>query len=381
VTDELTTALSCWKRFPVIGRRSATAVAEQGLGLAETAARLEARYVLEGTLRRAGERIRITASLSDAEQGHQLWAERYERPLGDVFEIQDDICEHIVRGIEPELTRAEMDRAFRKAPERLDAWDLCLRAAALIHEGTQDALSDAGLMLEQADALSPRCPHVHSLVALHRFEEALFGWIEDPVRHLARAQQAAREACRFDPRDWLAHALLGITTLWVDGDHARASDLVERATELNPSGARAYQFQGCVLEFSGRPAEAVEALEMALRLDPLLQSQALVRSDLALCHMLLGEYEQARIHCEAALETDARNTRALQRMLAILGHLDRPEDARAIMRRLEQVHPRLDLAYLETTYPFARPGDRDHLFDGLEKAGVDLGRTAAARAR
>jgi TolB-like protein/DNA-binding winged helix-turn-helix (wHTH) protein/Flp pilus assembly protein TadD len=375
MTEELTTALSCWKRFPVIGRRSANAVAAEGLGLQETAARLEARYVLEGTLRRSGDRLRITAALSDAEQGHQLWADRYERPLGDLFQVQDDICEKIVRGIEPELTRAEIDRALRKPPESLDAWDLCLRAGALMHEGTPDAISEAGLLLEQASSLDAKSPYVHSMIALHRVEEALFGWTEDPARHLARAQRAARDACRYDPRDWLAHALLGITTLWVDGDHARASDLVERAIELNPSGARAYQFLGCVLEFGGRPADAAEALQMALRLDPLLQSQALVRSDLALCHMLLGEYEQARLHCEAALDCDPHNSRALQRMLAILGHLGDVDEARQVLRRLTEVQPRLDVGYLEMTYPFARRQDRDHFFEGLEKAGAPLHRS------
>lgn len=372
VTDELTTALSCWRRFPVIGRRSSAAAAELEVGLRQIAERLEARYVLEGTIRRSGDRVRVTAALSDAARGQEIWAERYERPLGDLFQIQDDLCERIVRGIEPELTRAEMARAFHKAPERLDAWDLCLRAASLIHEGSRDRIAEAGLLLEQAMELDPQCPHVHSLIALQRLEEAIFGWSEDPAHHLARAQQAARDACRFDSRDWLAHALLGITTLWVDLDHARARDLVERAIELNPSGARAYQFLGCVLEFSGRPAEAVEALEMALRVDPILQSQALMRSDLALCHMLLGEYEVARMHGEAALDAEPDNARGLQRLLAILGHLGDEGGAADIRARLEAVQPDLDQAYLEMTYPFVRREDREHFFAGLKLGGARL---------
>ena len=373
VTDELTTALSYWKRFPVIGRRTAATMAKSSLGLTEIASQLEARYVLEGSIRRAGDRVRISASLSDARQGQEIWAARYERPIGDLFQVQDDICEQIVRGIEPELTRAEIDRALRKHPEHLDAWDLGLQAAALMHEGTRDSVAEAGRVLERALAVDPRCPHVHSLIALHRFEEALFGWADDPVRVLARAQQAARDACRYDPRDWFAQAVLGITTLWVDGDHARAIDLVEGAIELNPSGARSYQFLGCVLEFAGRLAEATEVLQIALRLDPLLQSRALVLADLGLCHMLLGEYEHARQLFAESLDFDPQNTRAMQRLVATAGHLGDVELAREIHERLLAVQPKISVAYLDATYPFVRSSDREHFMEGFEKAGVRLG--------
>jgi TolB-like protein len=372
VTDELTTALSYWKRFPVIGRRTAATMAHSELGLSEIAARLEARYVLEGSIRRAGDRVRITASLSDASQGQELWAARYERPIGDLFQIQDEICIQIVRGIEPELTRAEIERALRKPPEHLDAWDLGLRAASMMHEGSREAVAEAGRVLERALAIDPRSPHVHSMIALHRFEEALFGWAEDPVRVLSRAQQAARDACRYDPRDWFAQALLGITTLWVDGDHARAIDLVEGAIELNPSGARSYQFLGCVLEFAGRLAEATEVLQTALRLDPQLQSRALVLADLGLCHMLLGEYEHARQLFGEALDFDPQNTRAMQRLLATAGHLGDADLAHEIHARLLAVQPNISVGYLDTTYPFVRRDDREHFMEGLQKAGARL---------
>jgi TolB-like protein/Flp pilus assembly protein TadD len=369
VTEELTTALSCWKRFPVICRRSAFAYRGSELGLREIAGALEARYILEGNIRRSGDRIRISAELSDAEQGHQLWSERYERPLDDLFELQDEICEQIVRGIEPELARAEIDRALRKAPESLDAWDLGLQAAAKLYGGNPESLVEAGLLLERALELDPTCPHVHSLLALHHFEEALLGWSADPPTALAKALEAAQRACRLDPRDWLAHALLGIATLWVHGDHDRAIALEERALELNPSGARSYQFMGCVLQFAGRIAEAAEALQTALRLDPQLQSQALVLSDLALCHLLLDEPHEAVRLCDQALDHEPANARALQRRLAALGHLGEAALAAENLDRLLAAQPSFGVEYLRATYPFRRTQDRSHFLDGLERAG------------
>lgn len=371
ITDELTTALSCWKRFPVIGRRSAFAYRGSPLGIREIAAALGARYVLEGAVRRAGDRIRISAELSDAEGGHQLWSERYERPIGDVFALQDEICERIVRGIEPELARAEIDRAIRKPPGSLDAWDLELRATAKLYEGTAPAVEEAGRLLERALDLDPTCPHGNSLMALYHFERGLLGaGLSDPAASLGSALDAARRACRYDPRDWLAHALHGITSLWVEGDHRRATELVEHAIALNPSGARAYQFHGCVLEFAGRVAEAAEALAVALRLDPQLQSQALVLSDLALCHLLLGEHDEARRLCEEALRHDPDNGRALQRLVSACGHLGDAGRAAEARDRLLAAHPGFSAEYLEVTYPFERPEDRDHFYAGLRKAGL-----------
>jgi len=370
ITEDLTTALSCWKRFPVIGRRSAFAFRGSALGIREIAEALEARYILEGSIRRAGDRIRISAELSDAERGHQLWSERYERGLGDVFALQDEICEQIVRGIEPELARAEIERAVRKPPGSLDAWDLELRATAALYAGTRDAIEEAGRLLERALELDPTSPHGNSLMALYHFERGLLGGLDDPAASLGSAFEAARRACRYDPRDWLAHALHGISSLWVEGDHAKAIELVERALSLNPSGTRAYQFHGCVLEFAGRIAEAIEALETALRLDPQLQSQALVLSDLGLCYLLLGEHEEARRYCEDALGNDPDNTRALQRLISVLGHLGERDAAAAARARLEIVQPGFSGDYLRATYPFLREADHEHFYAGLAKAGL-----------
>jgi TolB-like protein/DNA-binding winged helix-turn-helix (wHTH) protein/Flp pilus assembly protein TadD len=370
IAEEVMTALSYWKRFPVIGRRSAFAYRGSLLGIREIAEALEARYVLEGTIRRAGDRIRISVELSDAALGRQLWSERYERPIGDVFALQDEICEQIVRGIEPELARAEIERAIRKPPGSLDAWELELKATANLYVGTRESIVEAGRLIERALELEPTCPHGNSLMALYHFENGLLGGIADASTSLGSALSAARKACRYDPRDWLAHALLGITTLWVERDHEKAIELVERAIELNPSGARSYQFIGCVYEFAGRIAEAAEALETALRLDPMLQSQALVLSDLALCHLLLGEHEEALRLCGQALQHDPENGRALQRSLCALGHLGDRERAAATREALLGVQPDFSSAYLEATYPFLRASDRDHFYAGLAKAGI-----------
>jgi len=368
LAEELITTLSYWRRFPVIARGATFAYRGRDKDVRKIGHELGARYVLEGSVRREGDRTRVTARLFDAELANQLWTERFERDIDDLFLLQDEISRKIVEGIEPELGRAEMDRAFRTRPESMDGWDACLQAAFHIHHGTREDLAKAEGLLDRALELDPDSPLAHSLNALRCFSESLQGWTADPPRILAKANEAARRAHELAPRDWLSTSLLGITTLWVERNYEEGIALERRALELNPSAASAYQFLGCILQFDGQPRPALEAHTKAQRLNPTLQSAALALSDIAVCHLLMGDDDAAVAMARRAVKSDPSNARARQRLVATLGQAG-SEEARAELKILMRDQPGFDIAYVDATYPFRRPEDRDRFVAGLRNAG------------
>jgi adenylate cyclase len=281
ITEDLITALSAWRWFPVIARNSSFAFRARAADVSEVGKALGARYVVEGSVQRAGDRVRIGAQLIGASSAVHLWAQSYDRRLGDVFDLQDEITRAIVGAIEPQLTRAEQQRAMRKRPENLDSWDLSLQALAHIRRGTPQSLATANELLTRAVAMSPTSSYAQSLLALTRFQGALVGWTEDPASSFASVFDAAETAVALDDCDWLAHALLGIATLWNRRDYDKAMAEEEMAIALNPSAAIAYHFFGCVLTFGGRVAEAIPKLQAVLQLDPRFQFLPVTLADIS----------------------------------------------------------------------------------------------------
>src|SRR5262245_23805810 len=376
ITQDITTALSCWRRFPVIARNS-TSLSKEKHGDSLTAAlQLGARYFLQGSVRRAGSKIRICVQLVDASSRTYIWAHRYDRDLGNMFAVQDEITACIVQSIEPQLSRRELHRALRKHPQNLDSWDYTQRAlsclyGALSHLHTfagADAAEARGL-LRKAIELDPASSYAHSLLALSHFHDALADWTKDPPRALSATLQAARRAVELDDEDWLSHALLGIAFLWTSRNYDRALEEVERAIALNPSAVIAYQFLGCVAVFAGRPTQAVPALENVLHLDPQYQSRSLVLADLSLSHLLLDDVDGAVAAATDAVDRAPENVRAHQRLVAALGHTAREAEARAGLEKLLHLQPDFSDAYVRATYPFRLAEHRALFNEGLRKAG------------
>lgn len=377
ITEDIMTALSCWRRFPVLARNSTLLSKEKHGDLALAAQDLGARYFLQGSVRRSGNKIRISVQLVDANSRAQIWAQRYDRDLGDIFAVQDDITSSIVQSIEPQLSRRELHRALRKHPDNLDSWDYTQRAFSCIY-GALSHLAFAGAdavearrLLGKAIELDPSSSYAHSLLALSHFHDALADWTRNPPRALAATLQAAQRAVELDEDDWLSHALLGIALLWTSRQYDRAQKEVERAIALNPSAVIAYQFLGCVATFAGRPAEAVAALETVLQLDPRYQSRSLILGDLSLSRLLLGDVDGAVATAREAVLLEPENIRAYHRLLAALGH-SAPEagaEARAALEKLVTLQADFSGAYVRATYPFRF---REHMAlftTGLRKAG------------
>ena len=371
ITEDIITALAAWRWFPVIARNS-TFVYKGGKAndIAQVGRDLGARYVVEGSVRKAGGRVRITAQLVESSAGHHLWAKRYDGELSNIFALQDQITADVVASIEPQLNQAEQARVLRKTPDRLDTWDLSLKALWHIHRGNRKDYAEAQALLERALWLDPTSSYAHSILALCQFGIALLGWTVDPPNALAATHQAAQEAVALDEGDWLAHALLGISLLWTRRDFDRAIAEEQRALALNPSAALTYQFLGCVLVFADRPREAIPHLQMVLQLDPRYQSASAILADLALSHFLLGENEVAASWSERAVAEQANNVRAWQRLAVVRGHQGQAGAARAALDRVRSLQPDFSLTYVDATYPFLNPQHRQLFVEGLRKAGL-----------
>jgi adenylate cyclase len=369
VTEDLITALAAWRWFPVIARNSTFVYKGRSVDVTQIGKDLSVRYVLEGSVRRDGDRVRITAQLIEAASAHHIWAQSYDRKIGDVFALQDEITRAIIGALEPQLSRAEQQRALRKPPESLDAWDLSLQALAKIRQGSTRSLVEAESLLVRAVAMDRSSGYAQSLLALARFQGALFGWLDDPKHSLVSTYEAAREAVELDDGDWLAHALLGIATLWSHGDYEEALAQEEIAIALNPSAAMAYHFYGCVLTFDSQPAEALEKLQAVLRLDPRFQLRPTTLADIGLAHFLLGDCEAAVQFCKRAISEQGDHVRAWQRLAAALGCMGKQDEARTAFAQAMKLQPRFARPYVEATYPFRDPAHTELFLDGLRRAG------------
>jgi adenylate cyclase len=376
MTEDLITALAQWRWFPVIARNSAFTYKGRAVDVTRVGRELNARYVLEGSLRLAGDRVRVNAQLIDAGNGHHLWAQTYDRRLGDIFDLQDEITRAIVVAIEPQIAQAEQRRAARKRPENLDAWDMSLQALAQIRQGSASALVEAKRLLGQATALDATSSYAQSLLALAEFMGALAGWTRDPAGMLGKTLSAAETAVSLDEGDWLAHALLGIATLWVRRAYDKAILEEELALALNPSASIAYHFLGCALTFDGQAAAAVPKLAAILDIDPRFAFLPVTLADLGLAKLLTGEPEIALSFLERSLAEQPNNVRAWQRKTVVLAHLGRIEEAADALAQLLKLQPSFSAGYVSATYPFRDPAHAAIFADGLRKAGWREGEAA-----
>jgi len=264
---------------------------------------LGARYVLEGSVRRAANRVRISAQLIEAATGHHLWADRYDRELADVFALQDEIARSIAAAIEPGIIAAEIQQARRKEPGPFDAWDRVAQAHWHICRFTREHLGEARRLVTEAILLDPTNSMAYATLAYARHFEALFGWGEGPIESHKRLGEAARKAVAADDRNPMAHTVLGIFELF-SGRHEEARRSLRRALELNPNSEFARGYLGVSHAFGGDYDAALQHLDEAIRLRP----RGLLVVIWHLCKgwaaLLAGRYEDAVQFTELAREAN-----------------------------------------------------------------------------
>jgi TolB-like protein len=370
LTEEIITALAYWRWFPVVARNSTFAYKGRRKNIMEIGRELGAAYLVEGSARRAGEQVRITVQLNETGTGHHLFAERYDRGMADVFLVQEEIAERIVASIEPEIHRAETRRAARKHPSDLGAWDHALKALSLQERMAPDCHSEAREHLKLALEIDPALARAWSLLSLCHYHEGILGWAKDRSAALQASLQCAEQAISCDDREWLGQGLWGMGRMWTERDFSSALDGTERAVTLNPSAPLARHFLACILEFSGRPSEALPHLDALLRLDPRYRFRSLAIADQSLCHLLLSNLDEAISAAEKAVSVQPGNVRARQRLVAGLSLRGLGDKARAAAKELARLQPTLDVAYIDETYPFMVPHERDQFVNALRAAGL-----------
>jgi adenylate cyclase len=364
LTEDLITALSLWRSFPVIARNSTSVYKGSSARVQQLTGELGVRYVVEGTVRRSGERVRISAQLIDAKTGHHLWAEKYDGNLTDIFGLIDEITERIAAAVVPELETAERRQVATKAPQSLDAWECWQRGMGYKNELTKEGFLRAREMFERAIALDPTFAQPHTWLAwLHQDDhDELF--ISPPEDSLARWLSEARCAIGLDRNDAWAHVALGMG-LKRAGQLDEALDVLAEAVAINPSHYFAHAHLGNALCTAGRVDEGISMIEKGIRLNPRdpLRSYHMLGM-LARQHLKAGHYEAAIAWARKAIHERPDFPEALVTLASSLGHLNRIAEGRSALGGCERARP----GYLETFTRANATGD-EHIIDGLRKCG------------
>ncbi|BAV51169.1 guanylyl cyclase [Mesorhizobium sp. 113-1-2] len=367
ISEDIITALSKLSQLFVIARNSSFTFKGQNVHVQEVGTKLGVRHVLEGSVRKSGNRVRITAQLIDAVSGGHLWAERFDRDLTDIFAVQDDVTQQIVGALALNLTDGTRLRLAPEHPRNTEAYDCFLRGRELWHRLTKETNTASRDLLQRATELDPNFASAYAFLALTHGVDYLNRWGASPPESMAQAEEAATRAVTLDDNDPWAHWALAIARLYTRR-HDEAIVEVERALVLNPNFAEAHVCRGETLYYSGRAEEALESFARGKTLNPYFPDVLLHFQALALFQ--LGRYDEA---VDLLLQRLARNavtdvSRAL--LAASYGHLGRFAEARAAWQELLRVNPDYSLEYRRKVLPYKNPADFELMVDGLRKAGV-----------
>jgi TolB-like protein/cytochrome c-type biogenesis protein CcmH/NrfG len=369
ISEDVITALSKLRWFFVIARNSSFSYKGKAVHIRQIADDLGVSYVVEGSVRKEGERVRITAQLIDASNGSHLWAERYDRNLADVFAVQDEITQAIVATVEPKLYDAEHFRSKRKAPESLDAWDLVMRA--LWHfwrMSREDNLLAQGL-LEQAVAVDPDFAQAQALLAVSCAFGVHNGW-QDGAVAVPVAERAAIAAVRIDNEDPWAH--LGAAFVHARlGRTAESLASFDTALRLNPSFSLAHGCRGLVLIWDGQWREGVEAAQRARRLSPRDPYAAIYYAVEAYAAYVDRDYAECIELCRKSIRQRSDFVGGWRVMAAAAGMSGETEVAAEALREFRRSLPNVTLALAESQLAVKDPGERKHFLEGLRRAGLE----------
>ena len=369
LSEDIITSLSKVRWFFVISRNSTFAYKGKSPDPRDIGRELGVRYVLEGSVRQAGSRIRLSAQLIDCATGNHLWAERYEREIEDIFELQDELTQTVVGAIEPQLSRAERDRARMRKPNNLDAWSMLQYGRAHLYKRSKTDLQQARTFLEEAIKHDPELVAAYSDLAEVCFLEVRLGLVEDKAARLAEAVALAKKAIEIQGEDAAAHYALG-RVLSMKRKHAEAELELKRALELNPSYSQAYLALGMSYAFSGRAGEAIEPLKTGMRLSPNDEYMGPFMARTAEAYLFMREHRQAGEWARRAALQANLPWPGYASVVSILGHLGAQDEIAAAVAELEKRAPKTNLSFIREQLPITGPGDLDHLIDGLRKAGL-----------
>ncbi len=369
ITEDLITELSRFRSLVVISRNSAFAFKGKSIDLKDVSQRLGARYVVEGSVRRSGDRLRITTQLIDAFEDAHLWAERYDRQMQDIFAVQDEVVRAIVTTIEPQLLSSERNRALRKPPESLDAWESYQRGMWYVFRYKPEDRETALTLIEQAIKLDPRFAAAFAGLAQACYSYVLLNASPDPARDVERGIEAAKMAINLDEHDPSAYTSLARCYM-LQARHESATTAAEQAIQLNPNFAAGYFARGHSLWHQGRPHDAIAPLEEAIRLgpyDPLLWAYMASK---AIALVLKGDLLEAIACSRQAQQQGNAAIFAHVGELCGLGLMGRLEEAADAVMRAKSTMPGATIGYLIRVLPISDAECRQSLVTGLRSAGL-----------
>jgi adenylate cyclase len=370
IAEDILTKLAMWRWLPVISRNSSFTYKGKATDVKQIGLELGARYVLEGSVRKAGNRVRVTGQLIDAENDHHVWADRYDRDLDDIFAVQDEITEAIVAALEPAVGRAEMQRAQRKDPQNLDAWDYHQRGMWHMSKVTQRDLEQANKLLREAMRADTNFAPPYAGLAFLGFLARSLSYVLEPAVTTADAQAAAARAVRLDEMDPFAHAALGITrTLAREHDAAVAS--ANRSVTLNPSYAFGYQALHMTTSMMGDYPASLKASRQACRISPNDPWLFYFLTGVSGCHYMMGEYEQAIESGLTAVERYPQYANSHRWLAMSLAQVGRMDEAMSEIQKYLSLTPNAYEAARDA-YPYRNQADLEHYRDGLRKAGIKV---------
>ena len=369
ISEDLTMALSRFGWLFVIARNSAFTYKGKAVDVRQVGRDLGVRYVLEGSVRRAGDRVRISVQLVDAVADGCVWAEQFDRKMLDIFELQDEIVASIAATVVPEITSAEIERARIKRPNTLDAWDHYLQAIAAHHRMTEADIKAAISLLEQAIVLEPEFATAYALLAQCHLDIGQRGWVQ-PVRQAYEAsRRIAEKAVRMGPSSPEAHQTLAVV-LSVVGEAERAVAVARRAIELNPNYAEAQAVLGLALVLCGDLEGSLAACRQAQRGNPRDSRRSLLYDAMGHAYFMLGDYEKAIEVSEKGLNEEPSLYGALITLACSYAQLGRKEKARQYVDELLRLIPRYTLSALRKHPMFVKRELIERLIDSMRLAGL-----------
>jgi adenylate cyclase len=367
MVEEITTALSRFKWLFVIARNSSFTFKGKAVDVKEVGRRLGVRYVLEGSVRKASGKVRITGQLIDAVTGAHLWADRFERDLTDIFALQDEITVAVVSTIQPKLVQTEIAMATRRRPENLTAYDFFLRALQQFYLTTREGVAEAIRLAHCALELDPRFGTVAALAGALHMQNILWGYALDPQFERKEAIRLLRLALSLDDGDPETLAWACITSAFMVGDSESEIELADRAVALNPNSFTAWNGRGYVYKIAGQPDEAVQSFERAIRVSPVDPRLHLTFGGMGLAFIELRRFDEAIVAGKKALRQNPSYSPAYRCLACAFAHLGRDAEARDAAARVLELDPAFTISAW-----IARGGQANAklMIAGLRKAGL-----------
>jgi adenylate cyclase len=363
MVEEIITALSRIRWLFVIARNSSFTYKGQAVDVKQVGRDLGVRYVLEGSVRKGGNRVRITAQLIDASSGAHLWADRFDGSLEDIFDLQDKVSISVAGVIEPALQAAEMRRSVARPTSDLSAYDLYLRALAAFHPLTKEGVVEALRLVDRAVGIDRRCGPALSLAAFCHMRLIIDGWASEPEGHRREGMGLARQALHAAENDPDVLANAAIVLAYFGEDIGATIGLIDRALALNPSFAGGWLRSGVLRAWAGQPDLSIEHIETSLRLSP-RESLATPLSQMGQSYFFKRQFEEATATLLLAIQNNPNSPTPYRTLAACYAHMGRLDEARAIVAKLRTITPVVMLGYV----PFRDPEHRELYLSGLRLA-------------